>query len=167
MKSVGALAPSSKFLVKKMLDPIDFSRKLRILELGPGTGVVTKQILEKCCSESELVSIELNPEFCERLKEFESDRFTLLQCSAENVQALFQEKSFDYIISGLPLAIFKKESASNIISGCAHTLKPEGKFIQFQYSLASKKLLQRHFNTVNTSLAAVNLPPAVVYTCQK
>lgn len=167
MKSVGALAPSSKFLVKKMLDPIDFSQHIKILELGSGTGVITKQILENLNSQSELVSMELNDKFYEQLKCLESDNCSMLKANAENVSMLFQEKSFDYVISGLPLAIFKKSQVSAILNGCTKVLKSQGKFIQFQYSLSSKRTLQRHFEKVNTSLAAINLPPAVVYTCEK
>jgi len=167
MKSVGALAPSSKYLVNKMLKPIAFSKDYKILELGPGTGVITKQILDNLNDKSELISIELNDEFCAQLKNLESDKFTVLKANAENIQSLFQEKSFDYIISGLPLALFKKQQVANILDGCLSVLKTDGKFIQFQYSLSNKKTLQRHFNSVNITLAAVNLPPAVVYTCEK
>ncbi len=167
MKSIGALAPSSKYLVKKMLEPVDFNKSLKILELGPGTGVITKQILGKLNSSSELVSIELNDEFCAQLKSLESDNFSVLKANAEHIKALFQDQSFDYVISGLPLALFKKQVVANILDGCLSVLKQEGTFIQFQYSLSNKKTLQRHFGNVNTTLAAVNLPPAVVYTCKK
>jgi len=167
MKSVGALAPSSKYLVHKMLKPINFNQNQKILELGPGTGVITKKILQNLNPSSELISIELNEKFCEQLKNLESENFTVLKANAENIQMLFQENSFDYIISGLPLALFKKQQVSNILNGCFNILKAEGKFIQFQYSLTNKKTLHRHFDSVEVSLATVNLPPAVVYTCGK
>ena len=41
-KTVGAIAPSSKFLMKKMIAPIDFQKADVIVELGPGNGVFTK-----------------------------------------------------------------------------------------------------------------------------
>jgi len=165
MKSVGALAPSSKYLVSKMLKQIDFSKKVNILELGPGTGVVTKEILDKITSDSNLVCLELNAQFCTDLEEIKDKNLQVIQGSAEDVGALFKNKSFDYVISGLPLAIFKKESVNEILDGCVASLKEEGTYIQFQYSLASKKTLKRYFTKVDLSLAAVNLPPAVVYTC--
>jgi len=165
IKSVGALAPSSKYLVNKMLKQIDFSKKVSILELGPGTGVVTKQILSKITSDSNLICLELNEQFCADLEVLKDKNLQVIQGSAEDVATLFKNKSFDYVISGLPLAIFKKESVNEILDGCVASLKEEGKYIQFQYSLASKKTLHRYFSKVDISLAPVNLPPAVVYTC--
>ena len=165
IKSVGALAPSSKYLVNKMLKQIDFSKKVSILELGPGTGVVTKQILSKITSDSNLICLELNEQFCADLEVLKDKNLQVIQGSAEDVATLFKNKSFDYVISGLPLAIFKKESVNEIQDGCVASLKEEGKYIQFQYSLASKKTLHRYFSKVDISLAPVNLPPAVVYTC--
>lgn len=165
MKSVGALAPSSKYLVNKMLKQIDFSKKLSILELGPGTGVVTKQILSKITLDSNLICLELNKQFCADLEKLTNKNLQIIQGSAQDLDTLFQNKSFDYVISGLPLAIFKKECVNEILDGCVTSLKENGKYIQFQYSLASRKTLHRYFSKVDVSLAAVNLPPAIVYTC--
>ena len=44
-KTVGAVAPSSKFLMKRMFAPIDFDKADVIVELGPGNGVFTKGLL--------------------------------------------------------------------------------------------------------------------------
>lgn len=167
MKSVGALAPSSKYLVNKMLKQIDFSKDLNILELGPGTGVITKQILNQISPNSKLVCLELNEQFCTDLENLKTSNLKVIQGSAENVGELFENQSFDYVISGLPLAIIKKDCVNEILNGCVSSLKEDGKYIQFQYSLASKRTLQRYFSKVDLSLAAVNLPPAVVYTCSK
>ena len=46
-KMVRAMAPSSKYLAKKMLEKIDFSTAKVIVELGPGTGVFTRRMLQK------------------------------------------------------------------------------------------------------------------------
>jgi len=165
MKSVGALAPSSRFLVNKMLREIDFSKDLNILELGPGTGVVTKQILSQISPSSTLACLELNEQFCKDLECLKNENLNVIQGSAAEVSSLFDNHSFDYVVSGLPLAIFKKEFVNTILDGCVSSLKPGGKYIQFQYSLASKKTLQRHFSKVDLALAAINLPPAVIYTC--
>ena len=58
-KIVGAIAPSSKFLMKKMIAPIDFQKADVIVELGPGNGVFTKSILERMKQTSKLFSFEL------------------------------------------------------------------------------------------------------------
>ncbi|MGA8943791.1 MAG: phospholipid methyltransferase, partial [Thermoactinomyces sp.] len=43
-RQVGSIAPSSKFLAKKMLAPIDWKHASVIAELGAGTGALTKYI---------------------------------------------------------------------------------------------------------------------------
>ena len=47
IKEVGTILPSSKYVVAKMIAPINFRKKLTILELGSGSGVITKKLLEK------------------------------------------------------------------------------------------------------------------------
>ena len=55
IRQIGSIFPSSRFVVRKMIEPIDFEKKITILELGSGTGVITKQLLEKINSESTLI----------------------------------------------------------------------------------------------------------------
>lgn len=150
-----------------MLKEIDFSKEVNILELGPGTGVITKQLLKKTTANSKVICLELNEQFCLDLKQIKDKKLKIIQGSAEEIGSLFENQSFDYIVSGLPLAIFKKESVNEILDGCIASLKDNGRYIQFQYSLASKRTLKRYFTKVDLSVAAINLPPAVVYTCTK
>ena len=65
---VGSVIPSSRFLSKKMLQPIDFKRAKVIIELGPGTGVFTKELVLQKHPNCQFVVIELNDAFFEDLK---------------------------------------------------------------------------------------------------
>ena len=42
-----------------------------------------------------------------------------------------------------------------------------GKYIQFQYTLQSQKMLEKVFSTVKIKSCLLNIPPAFVYTCSK
>ena len=78
-KMVGAMAPSSKYLAKKMLERIDFSTAKVIVELGPGTGVFTRKILQKLSPDGILLVFELNDSFMNMLKkEFKDPRVILI-----------------------------------------------------------------------------------------
>ena len=46
-KMVGAMSPSSRFLAKKMLESVDFESARIIVDLGPGTGVLTRRLLDR------------------------------------------------------------------------------------------------------------------------
>ena len=106
-KTVGAIVPSSKFLASKMLKRIDFNKNQNIVELGPGTGIFTNEILKKMSLGSNLISIELNKSFHNQLShKFKSDyRFTSVLGSAEDISNAIQKKNIntaDIIITYLP-----------------------------------------------------------------
>jgi phosphatidylethanolamine/phosphatidyl-N-methylethanolamine N-methyltransferase len=56
-KSVGAICPTSSVTAKRMASVINPSSGLPVLELGPGTGVITKAILERGIATENMVSI--------------------------------------------------------------------------------------------------------------
>lgn len=170
-KMVGAMSPSSKYLAHKMLRNIDFKKAKVIIELGPGTGVFTKKILEFMQPDAKLLVFELNDTFYEHLKEeIIDDRMILIHDSAEFIQKYLNKVGFihvDYIVSSLPLAVFPNKLKTNIINVSYETLKNQGKYIQFQYSLNSKRLLEDRFDAVHLAFTPLNFPPAFVYTCIK
>ena len=166
---VGAVSPSTKFLVNKMLNYVDFNRDISIVELGPGTGVFTTKMLKKMSFNSKLLSVELNQYFASKIDaKINDNRFTLVCDSAEKIESICQGINFpkvDYIISSLPLAVLPARLKINIINECKNILIDNGAFIQFQYSLNAKNLLNKKFNEVNISFTPLNLPPAFIYHC--
>lgn len=165
------MVPSSRFLTEKMLRNIDFKKAKLIVELGPGTGVFTKKILELMPSDAKLLVFELNTNFYEILKrDIQDDRMILVHGSAEHITQYIKDAGFlhaDYVVSSLPLANIPKKITENILNEAYQNLKNQGKYIQFQYSLLSKKILETRFDSVHVSFTAVNFPPAFVYTCIK
>ncbi len=86
-KEIGAVLPSSKFLVKKMLKGINFGEAEIIIELGPGTGVITQKIVEKAPKDCKIIVFELNSTFYQELssKYENDDRIRIINDSAENI----------------------------------------------------------------------------------
>jgi len=170
-KMVGAIAPSSVFLRKKMLARIDFSKNINIIELGPGTGIFTKGILKKMSSKSKLLSFELNPTFYLKLtNKIQDKRLTFINDSAENIKLHLKQnniESVDYVISSLPLTVIPDSIKNTIINASYEALCENGIFVQFQYSLNAKKLLTSKFNCVDIVFSPLNIPPAFVYYCEK
>jgi len=171
-KTVGAIRPSSKSLTKKMLNNVDFESSNVIVEYGPGTGVFTRRIIEKMNPNAKLYVFELHEPFYVKLKkEFENDqRVQIINDSAVEVRKYLAADNHEYsdvIISSLPLTNFDHKLTMRILKSAEIALKPEGKYIQFQYSLNAKKLLNKIFNSISIQFTANNLPPAFVYTCKK
>lgn len=166
-KHTGAVAPSSKRLTYKMLGDVDFNKPVEIVELGPGTGCMTKEILKRMHPESKLTCIEINPVFCENLRKIKTDKpFSVLQVSAFDFERHFQKKGIDYVVSGLPLANFKQNEILGVFNSIQSVLKKTGSYIQFQYTLRLDKLIKKHFENVFKKFTFLNLPPAFVYSCK-
>jgi phospholipid N-methyltransferase len=170
-KMVGSIRPSSRFLTKKMLENIDFNYAKVIVELGPGTGVFTKKIIEKMAEDAILLVFELNDNFFNLLKSSINDkRVILIHDSAEKIDEYLKINNLheaDTVISSLPLANFPVELRDSIVSKSHQVLSNSGKFIQFQYSIQSKKILKLTYSSVSISFTPLNFPPAFIYTCVK
>jgi len=166
---VGALAPSSRFLASKMLNHLPLKEAKIIIELGPGTGVFTEKIIEKMGAETQLIVIELNDTFFEALeKKISHKNVHLKHGSAEEISKYLKELGFekaDLIISSLPLAVFPSTLRLTILSAIKTHLSQAGQFVQFQYSLQSRRALKKIFTSVKLKFTPLNFPPAFVYTC--
>ena len=166
---VGAVAPSSKFLVKKMIDPIDFAKVKCIVEFGPGLGTITTELLSKMPADSKLIVFEINKEFCMKLQELINDsRMILISDTAENLEnylALHNIEKVDYIVSSLPFTMIPNKVVRNILKIAKSVIKPTGAFIQYQYSLNSYNRLKNTFKKVDLNFTPINLPPAFIFTC--
>jgi phosphatidylethanolamine/phosphatidyl-N-methylethanolamine N-methyltransferase len=170
-KMVGAMSPSSRFLAKKMLHPIDFGKVRVIVELGPGTGVFTRKMLEQLRPDGIMLVFELNDSFMNLLKkEFNDPRVHLIHDSAEKIGEYLDKFGLtqaDAVVSSLPLANFPDELRNRILSESYNVMNEESLYVQFQYSLNAKKAIKALFREVEITFTAVNFPPAFVYTCRK
>ena len=170
-KMIGSILPSSKFLAAKMLNHIPLENTKLIIELGPGTGIFTEKIIEKIDASTHLIVLELNPELCKDLKaKINLPNVHIKEASADKIGEIMKEFCFekaDIIISSLPLANFSVELRNSILEIVHDSLDEKGSFIQFQYSLNAFKNLKKLFPVVKLNFTALNFPPAFVYTCSK
>ena len=85
---VGYLVPSSPFLTRQTASQLDYSRPRVIVELGPGEGCHTREIVKRMGPDSRLVLFEVDPEFVSHLRrQFrEDDRVTVLQTDALHIR---------------------------------------------------------------------------------
>lgn len=167
-KNVGSITPSSKYLVKKMIEPIDFSKVKCIVEFGSGTGNITLELLKKMPDDALLLAFEINSEFCEKLQRINDPRIKIISDTAEKLEDYLSEYNIqkaDYIVSSLPLAMIPNKIVKNILHVVTKVLKPEGAFIQYQYSLNAYKKLRETFKNVFLTFTPINIPPAFIFTC--
>lgn len=168
-RTVGAISPSSRFLYKKMISPMDLTRDIHIVEFGAGSGTFTDALLRKLTPGSQLSIFEIDPLFIKKLqlKYKGDDRVVVYSVGAEESVKFFEPESIDYVLSSLPFGLMNEPLVFRILESAKHILKPHGKYIQFQYFLQNKKHINHIFPQVKYKFTLLNLPPAFVYVCKK
>jgi phospholipid N-methyltransferase len=181
-RTVGAVAPSSRYLTRAMVDPLPLRRAEVVVELGCGTGVVTRELLNQMPRHSVLLAFEINPRFSRYLREKISDpRLVVLTTSAENVREEVRRRGFqhvDAVASSLALTLMSAQLKNDILSESAGVLRPGGVFTQYLYLhgiqwqggkpglFAGDRMLRQHFRDVDQTIVWPNIPPAFVYACR-
>jgi phospholipid N-methyltransferase len=175
-RATGAVAPSSRFLAKKMLDWMELETVETALEYGPGTGSFTSEILARRKPGARVLAVELNEGFVQALR----DRHPELEVahdSVENIRYICDQAGIaeaDCVVSGLPWAVFPDDLQNRILDAMMTVLKPGGRFATFAYIHAlhlppAKKFrdkLEKHFSRVSASETVwLNFPPAICYQC--
>jgi phosphatidylethanolamine/phosphatidyl-N-methylethanolamine N-methyltransferase len=173
-----ALAPSSPHLAEKMADSIPLSQARAVLELGPGTGALTKAIVPRLRPGARYLTVERDPVLAAVWRErFPSH--ALVQGDVRDLAALCKQhgsQSFEAIVSGLPWPSFPAELQDCVMDQVVDLLSPRGHFVLFGYHLGLMmpnsrrffRLLDERFRKVER-LPWVwrNLPPAYVLRCSK
>lgn len=174
---MGSIAPSSSFLADKMLEQITSEKPKFVIELGPGTGAITKFILPKLKKDCQFLAIEINEEMISFL-ENEFPNIKIAAISAEKLDVYLKEQNLSkatHIISGLPWAIFNDELQEAILASIVKSMKPDGVFTTFAYVHALKlkpakvfkEKLSTFFKNIEvTSPVWMNIPPAIIYHCR-
>ena len=79
-RMLGSIIPSSRFLIKQLLQPIDWDKARVIVEYGPGVGGITAEILRRMRPDAKLVAIEMNGDFVSFLgRTLVDERFHVVQ----------------------------------------------------------------------------------------
>ena len=170
-KFIGAVAPSSEYLAKKMVEDINFKKCNCIIEYGPGTGVFTEKLIARKNEDTLLLVIENNKEFYEDLFSMYGYKknVKIINDGAENIKKYLIEyniKKVDYIVSGLPFTVLPISISNIILKNTMDILSNKGEFITFQYSLLKKNFFKKYFNNIKVKKAMINLPPAYVFKCK-
>jgi phosphatidylethanolamine/phosphatidyl-N-methylethanolamine N-methyltransferase len=181
-RTVGAVAPSSRYLTRAMIDPLPLRRAQVVVELGCGTGAVTRALLKEMPRKSVLLAFEINPRFSTLLREQISDpRLEVITTSAENIREEVLRRGYkqvDAVASSLALTLMPDQIKNDILSESRGVLSRSGVFTQYLYLhgiqwqggkpglFAGGRMLRKHFRDVAQTIVWPNLPPAFVYSCR-
>jgi phosphatidylethanolamine/phosphatidyl-N-methylethanolamine N-methyltransferase len=167
---IGALAPSSRYLGRAMARQIDIRHSRLVIELGGGTGSITRALLAAGLAPEKLIVVESD----DKLHRLLSERFPQLRVvhgdAAHLVQLLrpLGISAVSAIVSSLPLLSMPKRLRHRIVEQSFALLGERGTLVQFTYGIASP-LPEREFPVAGKVMTLVwrNIPPAFVWRYQR
>ena len=169
-KDVASVTPTSRFCIRTVCKPIDFSKDITIVEYGAGAGVFSKHVLAKMTPDSNLYLFETNDILYKKLLEIKDRRVHFFRKSVEYVTELLDRSlvgNVDYIISGIPFSFLDEDQKKSILEQSKKILKDGGGFLAYQTSGHLKEPLEETFDNVETEWEWRNIPPMTVYRAFK
>ena len=167
--SIASFSPSQRFLARKIISGIDYDKAKCIVELGAGTGPVTAQLLARAKPHTKVIVVELDPDFCVRLRQ-KFPNADIVEGDAAKLEQLLAARGIaavDHVVSGLPLPSFPAPLRDAILASSAKALTPDGTFRQLtNMPYIYWKLYKRYFDEVKFKFVPLNMPPAGVYFCR-
>ncbi|WP_341760282.1 phospholipid N-methyltransferase PmtA [Candidatus Endowatersipora endosymbiont of Watersipora subatra] len=169
-KTVGSVLPTSTAAARKMARVISPSSTAPVLELGPGTGIITRAILERGVKPENLYSVESAREFIPKLQDdfpgvniIHGDAFHL-----NEVKPGLGDMKFSSIISGLPLLNFKLDQRLNLLNDLLDRLYAGHPFVQMSYG--TKSPIPPNWTTYSVeplNWVAFNIPPVRLWVYRR
>lgn len=152
-----------------------------VVEFGPGTGVMTRELLRVLPQDATLLAFEISPRFNRYLRDaIDDDRLEIVQAGAETAGDELRRRGIsrvDGVVSSLGLTLMDEPLIDSLFCGVVPFLDEKSKVTQYQY-LSSVRLkngrpvnfnvrsvLDRYFQIVDAKIIWRNIPPAVVYEC--
>lgn len=168
-KQVGAILPTSNTTARIMASVIDPGSNLPVLELGPGTGAITKAILNRVAPE-QLYSVEYSTAFYQHLKEafprvnlFNGDAYDLDEVLGDS-----KPEQFDCVISAIPLLNFPMHQRVALIEDLLSRIPKGRPVVQISYGPVSPVAAKpESYHIKRLDFVVRNIPPAQLWTYSK
>lgn len=169
-KAVGSIIPTSTITARRMASVINPRSGLPVLEVGPGTGVITRAILARGIKPKDVYAVEYSPEFVQHLRRnfpgvnvIEGDAFDLDATLGEHAGL-----TFDSVVSGVPLLNFPVARRVAYVEALLDRIPPGRPIVQLTYGPKSPvppglgDYTVRHFDFVIR-----NIPPTQLWVYRR
>ena len=165
-----SIVPSAPAACEKMFEGLDMHAMQYVVELGPGTGCFTREMMVQLPSTAQVLVLEINPTFCQKLEAEYGHRFHVRQESAhlmDEVVSSLDWPRVDLVVSGLPYTL-----PDAVISPLFQSLKrhtDQGaifRFFTYVPPLMKRKYESMGFDLTLEHVVVKNVPPMWIYSAQ-
>lgn len=168
-RSMASLAPSGPQLTRAMMQQLPADARC-VVELGAGTGVFTRALLERGIAPRDLLVVELNPELHALLCGLFPD-VAIVNGDARELHSIARRRGFtrpvDAVVSGLGFLTMPREIQKQILQAVFSVLGEGRSLIQFTYAptspITADLLDEVGLVASRVAFAPFNLPPAFVF----
>jgi len=165
-KTVGSIVPTSSITARKMASVINLNSGLPVLELGPGTGAITKAILSRGVKPEKLVAIEYSTDFYEHLVRLypgvhfiNGDAFDL-----DKTLGALKGQMFDSVVSAVPLLNFPMQARSALLESLLDRVPVGRPVVQISYGAVSPIVARPdRYHIQHFDFIVRNIPPAQLW----
>ncbi|EPE99954.1 phospholipid N-methyltransferase PmtA [Rhizobium grahamii] len=165
-KTVGSIVPTSSITARKMASVINPHSGLPVLELGPGTGAITKAILSRGVKPGNLVAVEYSTDFYEHLVRLypgvnfiNGDAFNL-----DKTLGAMKDQTFDSVVSAVPLLNFPMQARIALLESLLDRLPAGRPVVQISYGPVSPIIARPdRYHIQHFDFIVRNIPPAQLW----
>ena len=165
-KTVGSIVPTSSITARKMASVINPHSGLPVLELGPGTGAITKAILSRGVKPGNLVAVEYSTDFYEHLVRLypgvnfiNGDAFNL-----DKTLGSMKDQTFDSVVSAVPLLNFPMQARIALLESLLDRLPAGRPVVQISYGPVSPIIARPdRYHIQHFDFIVRNIPPAQLW----
>ena len=166
----GAVARSSHYVVKVVLDLISGRKLSQVIEYGPGDGVVTIELLKQLSPDGKLLAVEIDPEFLKILGSIHDPRLRVVNGTIQDVSRNMEAHSshkVDLVVSSIPFSSLSSREREEVVRLTQRILIPGGMFIIFhQYSSIMVRPLKKYFGQVEVCFEPRNFFPCFIISAK-
>lgn len=170
-RMLGSMVPSSRYLIANILRDVDWERARVFVEIGPGVGTITREILKRMRPDAMLLTFEINDDFVRHLEQtFTDPRVRVFHRSGGDIKEVLRELrlgSADYVLAGIPFSIMPEEARTAVLQNTHDALGPGGVMLVYQFSAKVRADLEKLYGRVHRLYEPRNILPAHVFHCVK
>jgi len=169
---IASIAPSSRWLSRTTVRNIEWDRVKVLLELGAGTGPITRVLAERARPDCHILVLERDGDFARLLRERfgAQENLEVIEGDVRDLGSILADRGIgevDHLISGLPVPSFPDDLQRSLFRDVRAILRPEGSFNQItELAWVYWRFYRRFFEQVEFVFEPRNLPPSGAYFCR-